>query len=152
MTSKFSFVALTGVLLALGAPAFAADMAPSTPAPNPSVSTDSKAKVNTPITNDKAAIGTTTTAKPDASVGAKSDSKLGTSAAKPDASVGATTGAKPDSTVGSSTGKLDSKSGADLKVQKDKQSKTHKAPLQSAQHSPEAAKSPIAPATSTVQH
>src|SRR6185437_2924220 len=38
-------LALTGILAVSGLPALAADMAPAAQAPNPSVSTDSKAKV-----------------------------------------------------------------------------------------------------------
>lgn len=42
-------LALTGILAVSGLPALAADMAPASPAPSASVSTDSKAKVGTSV-------------------------------------------------------------------------------------------------------
>jgi hypothetical protein len=51
--NKFTLqaLALTGILAVSGLPAFAADMAPSAPAPSASVSTDSKAKIGTSVDN-----------------------------------------------------------------------------------------------------
>jgi septal ring-binding cell division protein DamX len=42
-------LALSGILAVSGLPAFAADMAPSSPAPNASVSTDTKADVGSSV-------------------------------------------------------------------------------------------------------
>jgi hypothetical protein len=50
-------LALTGILAVSGLPAFAADMAaPATPAPNASVSTDTKANVGTSIDKTKGSV------------------------------------------------------------------------------------------------
>jgi hypothetical protein len=64
--TKFTLqaLALTGILAVSGLPAFAADMTPASPAPNASVSSDSKAKVGT----TGAAIGTTGKSSADMSV------------------------------------------------------------------------------------
>src|SRR6478752_5477205 len=49
-------LALTGILAVSGLPAFAADMAPVSPAPNASVSTDTKAKVGTSADKTKSSV------------------------------------------------------------------------------------------------
>ena len=60
-------LALTGILAVSGLPALAADMAPATPAPSPSVSTDSKAKIGTSVDN-KANVGTMVDSKTKTSI------------------------------------------------------------------------------------
>jgi septal ring-binding cell division protein DamX len=56
--NKFTLqaLALTGILAVSGLPAFAADMAPVSPAPNASVSTDTKAKVGTSADKTKGSV------------------------------------------------------------------------------------------------
>jgi hypothetical protein len=56
--NKFSLqaLALTGILAVSGLPAFAADMAPASPAPNAAVSTDTKANVGTSIDKTKGSV------------------------------------------------------------------------------------------------
>lgn len=51
--NKFTLqaLALTGILAVSGLPALAADMAPASPAPSASVSTDSKANLGTSVDN-----------------------------------------------------------------------------------------------------
>jgi hypothetical protein len=49
-------LALTGILAVSGLPAFAADMAPVSPAPNASVSTDTKANVGNSINKTKGSV------------------------------------------------------------------------------------------------
>ena len=60
-------LALTGILAVSGLPAFAAEMAPASPAPKASVSTDGKANVGTPVDN-KASVGTSVDNKAKTSV------------------------------------------------------------------------------------
>src|SRR5690242_21590654 len=53
--NKFTLqaLALTGILAVSGLPALAADMAPASPAPNASVSTDTKANLGTSVDKTK---------------------------------------------------------------------------------------------------
>ena len=60
-------LALTGILAVSGLPALAADMAPATPAPSPSVSTDGKAKIGTSA-DTKANVGSSVDSKAKTSI------------------------------------------------------------------------------------
>ena len=133
MSTKFTFraLALSGVLLAAGVPAFAADMAPNAAAPNALVATDSKTPAAPVINKD----------------GINKDGVAKDKASKDSVS-------KDKAAVTGTTGKVDDKSATDQKTPKDKQSKTksHKTTLQTAQHQPEKSTVPATGASTTVQH